>query len=342
MFKTFLYILISPLDLISLILGICVYKITNKTPYLSYKSMHRLFYIFGGIVTQFTNVLTKSNKKKIIINESKKIDQIVKNINEDGLFVKENFLTPHEIEEIKKILLNYEFTLRQMDDEKKNIKNMIYKQKFDPNNLKAVMYQVDPNFLINQKVIQQILLKNEIIDLGLKYFKSQPLLDHVSLSISTNFKKEADGEAAQLYHFDLDKPKWLKFLTYVNDVGIDNGPHCFIKKTHKNNAIPFSLRSKGYVRINDQNNSIKNLMDNEVKITGKAGTSIIEDTKGLHKGLVVKKGYRILLNIQINSSMFGAPYKKVVFNKIDDDLIEKFKEKKNFFSQATNLDNFLL
>ena len=40
--------------------------------------------------------------------------------------------------------------------------------------------------------------------------------------------------------------------------------------------------------------------------------------------------------------MFGAPYKKVVFNKIDDDLIEKFKEKKNFFSQATNLDNFLL
>ena len=92
MFKIFLYILISPLDLISLILGICTYKITNKTPYLSYKSMHRLFYIFGRIVTQFTNVLTKSNKKNIIINDSKKDDEIIKNINEDGLFKKENLL----------------------------------------------------------------------------------------------------------------------------------------------------------------------------------------------------------------------------------------------------------
>ena len=84
------------------------------------------------------------------------------------------------------------------------------------------------------------MLKDEIYDLGLKYFGTEPFLDHVSLSISTNFNKKPDGEAAQLYHFDLDKPKWLKFLTYVNDVGITNGPHCFIK-THKSNAIPFSL-----------------------------------------------------------------------------------------------------
>ena len=203
------------------------------------------------------------------------------------------------------------------------------------------MYSVDSNFLINQKIIQKILLKNEIYDIGRKYFGAEPLLDHVSLSISTNFNKDPDGEAAQLYHFDLDKPKWLKFLTYVNDVGIENGPHCFIKKSHKNNAIPFNLRSKGYVRIEDHNNNINRLIQDEIKITGKAGTSIIEDTKGLHKGLVVKKGYRILLNIQINSSMFGSPYEKVNFKKIDNDLLEKFKVRKNFFSQSTNLISFL-
>ena len=124
-------------------------------------------------------------------------------------------------------------------------------------------------------------------------------------------------------------------------MGIDNGPHCFIKKTHKNNAIPFSLRSKGYIRIDDQNNNLKNMINNEIKITGKAGTSIIEDTKGLHKGLVVKSGYRILLNIQINSSMFGSPSKKVNFNNINKDLLEKFIEKKYFFSQSTNLISFL-
>lgn len=339
--RTLIYILLSPLDLISLFLGICVYKISKKTPYFSYKSMHRLFYIFGGIVTEFINILTKNRITKNINYNDEENREILKNINENGLFIKENFLNSYEIEEIKKMLLNYEFTLRQMDGEVKKKTTKTKKYKFNPENPKAVMYSVDSNFLINQKIIQKILLKNEIYDIGRKYFGAEPLLDHVSLSISTNFNKDPDGEAAQLYHFDLDKPKWLKFLTYVNDVGIENGPHCFIKKSHKNNAIPFNLRSKGYVRIEDHNNNINRLIQDEIKITGKAGTSIIEDTKGLHKGLVVKKGYRILLNIQINSSMFGSPYEKVNFKKIDNDLLEKFKVRKNFFSQSTNLISFL-
>jgi hypothetical protein len=303
--------------------------------------MHRLFYIFGGVITELTNNLTKSKKKNTFKYNYQENNKIIKDIKEDGLFIKENFLTSNEIEQIKKLISNYEFTLRTMDGQVKNSSTKFSKEKFDPKNPKAVLYEVDSNFLINQKIIQQILLKDEIYDVGKKYFNSEPFLDHVSLSISTNFNKKPDSEAAQLYHFDLDKPKWLKFLTYINDVGIDNGPHCFIKKTHKNNGIPFSLRSKGYVRIDDQNEKIKNLINNEIKIIGKAGTSIIEDTKGLHKGSVVVVGYRILLNIQINSSMFGSPYKVCKFKHIHKEFIEDFKKKRNFFKYSTNIDQLI-
>ncbi len=341
MFQKLKYILFIPLDLFLLILGICIYKLTKQTPFFSYKSMHRLFYIFGGVITEFTNDLTKSKNKDLLQYNFKENNYIADNIRENGLFIKEDFLTFDEIQRIKKLILNYEFSLRPTDGDIYNKSIKLVREKFDPNNPKAVLYEVDSNYLINQKIIQKILLKDEIYDLGLKYFGTEPFLDHVSLSISTNFNKKPDGEAAQLYHFDLDKPKWLKFLTYVNDVGITNGPHCFIKKTHKSNAIPFSLRSRGYVRIDDENEKIKKLIKNEIKITGKAGTSIIEDTKGLHKGLMVEKGYRILLNIQINSSMFGSPFKQMKFNNIDKDLFKRFKEKKNFFSQSTNLNSFL-
>lgn len=68
------------------------------------------------------------------------------------------------------------------------------------------------------------------------------------------------------------------------------------------------MRSKGYVRFAENNEDLLHLKKNEIKINGKAGTSIIEDTKGFHKGEVVKNSYRILLNIQIYSSMFGCPY----------------------------------
>lgn len=64
MLRTLKYILFAPLDFISLIYGIFIYRLTNKTPYFSYKSMLRLFYIFGGVVTDLANSLTKSKKKK--------------------------------------------------------------------------------------------------------------------------------------------------------------------------------------------------------------------------------------------------------------------------------------
>ena len=199
------------------------------------------------------------------------------------------------------------------------------------------MYEFDTNYLINQKIIQKILIKDEIIEISQKYFGSSAFFDHVSLSITTNYNHSPDSNAAQLYHYDLDRPKWLKFLTYINDVNHLNGPHCFLKKTHKYYAIPFKMRSKGYVRFADDDKDLKKFKINEKIITGSAGTSIIENTKGFHKGEVVKSGYRILLNIQINSSMFGSPYKFVKFEDIINKIKKKFIEKKDFFKYSTNI-----
>ena len=58
------------------------------------------------------------------------------------------------------------------------------------------------------------------------------------------------GNKAQLYHFDLDRPKWLKFFIYLNDVeNLDHGPHSYIKNTHKVFAKPYKILIKRYQRI---------------------------------------------------------------------------------------------
>lgn len=345
MIKIIKYILYSPIDFLNLIIGLKKFRKYTVNTYSTYKSMIRLFFIYGDIVLDFVNKYTKEQKNNIsnIKTDKKKyLSEISENIKKDGFYVEKNFLSTDDIIELRKLIENYNFKLRLTDN---NIQlgktHNKFQSKFDPINPKAILYEFDINYLINQKIIQKILLKDEILIIGQKYFGSLAFFDHISLSITTNFNKLPDSNSAQLYHFDLDRPKWLKFLTYVNDVDFSNGPHCFIKKTHKNNAIPFSLRSKGYVRIDDQNKYIKNLIKNEIKITGKAGTAIIEDTKGLHKGSVVKKGYRILLNIQINSSMFGSPYNVWKFEHIHNEFIEEFKKKRDFFKYSTNLDQLI-
>ena len=155
----------------------------------------------------------------------------------------------------------------------------------------------------------------------------------MGLSITSDYNKYSypDSKAAQLYHFDLDRPKWLKFLIYINDVDNFNGPHAFIEGTHKSNQIPFSLRSRGYVRIDDEEIKKINMAKNEKIFYGKAGSAIIEDTIGFHKGNIVKKGYRILLSIQVNSSMFGIKNTKFNINELDKNFINKSKNFGDFF-----------
>jgi hypothetical protein len=345
MFRTLKYILFSPIDFISLMIGVLIFKKKNTNSFFAYKSMMRLYYIFGDIILDLINNLTREiilNQKNKKSEDEKKLEKINNQITDDGLFIYENFLSKEEICELKKLIKGYEFKLR-LTDKYVNLSSSHHdsRSKFDPQNPKTVLYEFDPNDLINQKIIQKILLKNELIDISERYFRSRAFFDHVSLTITTNFNKKADSNAAQMYHFDLDRPKWLKFLIYVNDVDLSNGPHCYIKKTHKNYAIPYKMRSKGYIRFADNDEDLLNFKKNEIKIAAKAGTAIIEDTKGFHRGEVVKNGYRILLNIQINSSMYGCPYKKVKINKIHDDLINSFRSKKNFFEFTTNIKQLL-
>tara|TARA_Y100000389_G_C17434750_1_gene504799 strand:+ start:54 stop:1076 length:1023 start_codon:yes stop_codon:yes gene_type:complete len=336
--KTLKYLFFSPIDLLLLIYGIVIYKKFKTNPYFSYKAMLRLFYIYGGFITKLVHRLTNEKKKKVLLNENfDKIEKINKNLTNKGFYQYQNFITQKQIQTINNLIENYEFNLRPTDQDLKNSKHTIKKKFFNSKNPEAVLYEVDTDFLIQQPVIHEILLNNNIYQVAKKYFDSEPFLDHVSLSISSDYNKmtEPDSKAAQLYHFDLDRPKWLKFLIYLNDVDEKNGPHCYVEGTHKINGIPFNIRSRGYKRIEDY--KIQRLNLDQHTFHGKAGSAIIEDTIGLHKGSVVKSGYRILLNIQVNSSMFGIPYKKIPIKKIKDSVYKNFKDRGDFFKYTVDI-----
>jgi hypothetical protein len=300
--------------------------------------MLRLFYIYGGGVNEFVTYFLKVKPRKELI--SKDIYNIVNKIEDSGFFLKRKFLSQSDLLELKILLKKTKFRLRNTDKEEFSNEKFF----FDPNNLKAILYETETNYLLNQKIIQKIISNKEIYQIAREYFKSEPFFDHVNIGISTSFNKNfndtGDSKAAQLYHFDMDRPKWLKFLIYVCDVNEDNGPHCFVKYTHKNNGIPFRLRSQGYVRITDETLRQNNLQAE--RFTEKAGTAIIEDTKGLHKGEKLKDGYRILMNIQVNNSMFGCTAPIFNFDNIHDEYKSNFKELKSVFKYSTNIENFIL
>jgi ectoine hydroxylase-related dioxygenase (phytanoyl-CoA dioxygenase family) len=146
-----------------------------------------------------------------------------------------------------------------------------------------------------------------------EYLGSKPVLDVLGMWWHTNFSDKPDSEAAQFFHFDMDRPKWLKFFIYLTDVEATNGPHIFVAGSHRSEGIPSSMLKKGYARLTDE--EVEKYYDkkNIIEFTAPKGTIIAEDTRGLHKGKHVEKGARLMLQIQFSNTLFGTTYTKVNF-----------------------------
>jgi len=135
-----------------------------------------------------------------------------------------------------------------------------------------------------------------------------PLLDMVAMWWHTAFGDQPSAEAAQLYHFDMDRIRWVKVFIHLTDVTADTGPHCFVSGSHRTGAIPRDLLERGYARLSDEDVRARFGKERLIEHLGPRGTILVEDTRGLHKGKVVTHGDRLLLQLEFTSSLFGANY----------------------------------
>ena len=99
-----------------------------------------------------------------------------------------------------------------------------------------------------------------------------------------------------LFHFDYDSFNFLKVMVYVSDVCRECGPHCYIKHSHK--EFPGSLRDVGinpYGRFTDAHMYGAYGPDSGIEVLGEAGTVILVDTSGFHKGKILSGNARRIM-----------------------------------------------
>lgn len=116
--------------------------------------------------------------------------------------------------------------------------------------------------------------------------------------------KTPDSAAAQLYHFDYDRVRWVKVFCYLTDVDSSNGPHSVVRKSHESSA-KLALRDG---RFSDSEINKLGLGKDIVNLTGAAGTVFLEDTRAFHKGTPVTKGLRCVVEYERSVSHYGYPH----------------------------------
>jgi hypothetical protein len=298
--------------------GIFTYWRTNNTPDAVTQSLISLFCATGGesndIISRGISLLHApyriENPTGVLnLDTAEKRSEAIDTLREQGFYVLPTRLPDSICDELLKVALTEPCT--GYDDNGRKEVGL-----YNRESPIAVKSTIHAEALIRHPVVQKLISDMSIIWLAQEYLQSKPVLDHLVMWWISNINEKPDAEAAQLYHFDMNKVKFLKVFVYVTDVGPENGAHCFIMKSHKTGAIPSSLLERGYARIADDEVEKCYPPEDFVEITGPRGTIFVEDTRGLHKGKRLEKGDRLAFELEFSNSLFGSAQKHPVLSKI--------------------------
>jgi ectoine hydroxylase-related dioxygenase (phytanoyl-CoA dioxygenase family) len=315
-------------------MGYLLFNLTKKTPYLSYISLRKLYCITNGktneLVSKFIQLFHPAKKitaaNGVLGNlNSSNLNEIVGEIEKNGFYVFKDKLNESLSDELIKFA--FEIPAILVPNPQKLPKTI-----YNGDHHLATKYQFEEADLLNLSVVQKLITDESIFAVAQNYLKSVPVNDSVTMWWSTDYVKKASSEAAQLYHFDMDRLKFIKFFIYLTDVNADNGPHCYIKGSHTHKPKEL-LRDN---RISDSEILAGYSKENEIEIYGPKGTIIAVDTSGFHKGKPINKGVRLLFQIEFTNSLFGQHYNSLQINKsVSGDFQKKAELLKRTFQRIS-------
>ena len=286
--------------------GLAYYGLRKKTPERTYQSMVRLFTRTGGKSNDLISRGVSALRPPAEFPEHDGVlgafdrKQVIENLDRDGFHVFDARLPDSVCDRLLAHALKTPSVAQGAAGDGDAM--LVY----DRNRPRAVRYELEPKDLVCNADVQSLLADWSLLTVAQDYLRASPIFDIVTMWWHTAYSDRPDARAAQFFHFDLDRPRWLKFFFYLTDVGPENGPHCFIKGSHRTGGIADELLARGYARLGDDDVAKHYAPDEHVKFVGRKGTIIAEDTRGLHKGQHVVRGDRLIFQLELTNTLFGG------------------------------------
>ena len=306
--------------LIFLFLGLGIYLVTGKNTTRGHRALVNLFCLTGGRFNEWVNRIVGAFQRSLDLQSKSGVlgdvsgpagDAALGQLKDKGYVVFKSALPADACRRLMDFALSTDAVVRPMDGERKD--GATRYAKYNPESPAAVRYDYDANALLAHPDVQALMADESLLALAEAYLRARPRFDVLSMWWHTNFHTQPDSEAAQFYHFDMDRFAWLKVFIYLTDVGPEDGPHSFIEGSHRCDGIPQKFLDRGYVRLTDEEVVGAYGPEKEIRFAAPKGTIIVEDTRGLHKGTAVTGNSRLILQLQLSNSLFGTAYPKSKF-----------------------------
>jgi Phytanoyl-CoA dioxygenase (PhyH) len=293
------------------------FRRTDITPLESYQSLRKLYCLtngrFNDAASWFLSRLHPASElvsAESILGECSEdsVQRIVENIETNGFHVFDRKLPSGTV----RALRGFAETIPCRAILTSGLKLGEYADKLAPYSehpVESPKYDIAQHHILGNSTVQQLLMDSGLHCVAQRFLRCAPILDVVAMWWIRPFHGKASTEAAQLYHFDMDRIKFLKFFFYLTDVTLESGPHCYVRGSSKRK--PAAILRDG--RISDEEICRHYPPEDIVEICGERGSIIAVDTRGWHKGKPLIQGERLLLQFEFANSMFGQNYPKIDF-----------------------------
>lgn len=269
-----------------------------------YKDMYAFDWQARQVLSQILRVhhpIIQAGGQPSLFDDHSDVGQVVTTLEEKGYAISQNkFLEPLPLEGLL-------FKPKAKDAAPLKGRELLAAMKADSHGLTGTYWLHDQNTVARMPEFARIAFDPYILSVVSGYLGCTPI--HVQTCLWFSFAGQQDQQTlsrnAQFFHQDKEFVKFIKVFIYLNDVTTENGPHCYIEGSHKNelnqHGIPYSQR------VTDE--EVINLYgkDKLKVIEGAAGTIIFGDTVSAHKGMPLKTGNRLMLQLEYAASLYMSP-----------------------------------
>ncbi|MBW4604470.1 MAG: hypothetical protein KME29_34125 [Calothrix sp. FI2-JRJ7] len=147
----------------------------------------------------------------------------------------------------------------------------------------------------------------KLLAIAAKYLEREPV--HQGSLLWWSFPGERTYQQlssnGQLFHYDLDDYRFIKFFFYLTDVDKQSGPHICVRGSHKQKKLSHLILRK---RETDED-IIKYYGEKSlITIYGQAGFGFVEDGLCFHKGIAPTNKNRLILQIEFATTDYGMQH----------------------------------
>jgi hypothetical protein len=158
------------------------------------------------------------------------------------------------------------------------------------------------------KDIQRLMMEEAVLKVVRAHLGCEPIYSILQMWWSNALGGgKASSAGGQIFHYDMDRVRFLNVFFYLTDVDTNTGPHVYVRRSHR--KIPPPLRRDG--RLHEDEIAAHYDPADVVELLGKKGSVLFVDTSGFHRGKPPVEKDRLILQFSFAISLFGTDYAKL-------------------------------